>query len=117
MPVPEPEALALRVTAVSVILTWQSYDGPTYRATVAAAVRVLGIDLAAQAKKTYACLLDDRAGELHAQVHPACEDGRLRQLAVGCRKVAIDAPFGWPNEFVDALSAHRVGGPWPAPDD
>jgi len=80
-------------------------------------MRVLGIDLAAQPKRTYACLLDQRLGELHGEIHRSCDDDRLQGLAVGCRKVAIDAPFGWPNEFVDALDAHRAGGPWPAPDD
>lgn len=81
------------------------------------AVRVLGIDLAAQAKKTYACALDHDVGELRGEIHGNCDDDRLRELASGCRKVAIDAPFGWPNEFVEALNAHRAGGAWPAPDD
>jgi hypothetical protein len=81
------------------------------------AVRVLGIDLAAQAAKTYACVLDERGGELCAEIHSSCDDERLRALADGCRKVAIDEPFGWPNEFVDALNTHCAGGRWPAPDD
>lgn len=28
-------------------------------------------------------------------------------------KVAIDAPFGWPEPFVDALRAHHDLRPWP----
>src|SRR5215211_6070682 len=28
-------------------------------------------------------------------------------------KVGIDAPFGWPDQFVDAVSAHRNRAGWP----
>lgn len=28
-------------------------------------------------------------------------------------KVAIDAPFGWPDSFVQAVGAHHAGQPWP----
>jgi len=48
---------------------------------------------------------------------PGCDDDSLFELARGCEKVAIDAPFGWPNDFIDALNAHRAFGAWPAPDD
>ncbi len=78
---------------------------------------VLGIDLAARAKKTYACALDASEGTLHATIIAGCDDVRLRELAVDRDKVAIDAPFGWPREFVEALDAHRRFHPWPAPDD
>jgi predicted nuclease with RNAse H fold len=74
---------------------------------------VLGIDLAAGAKKTYACLLEAGRAELFA----GCDDARLLELADGCEKVAIDAPFGWPRAFVEALLAHRRFEAWPAPDD
>jgi hypothetical protein len=80
-------------------------------------VRVLGIDLSAQAKNTFACVLEGEGAELNAEVHPACDDAKLLELATGCTKVAIDAPFGWPDDFVDALVAHRAGAAWPAPDD
>jgi len=78
---------------------------------------VLGIDLAAGAKKTYACALVDRDGELGAELFAGCDDDRLLALAEGRQKVAIDAPFGWPRAFVEALDAHRRFEMWPAPDD
>lgn len=78
---------------------------------------VLGIDLAASAKKTYACVLEPADGDLRAELVGGCDDDTLLELAGGCDKVAIDAPFGWPNDFVDALNAHRAFGAWPAPDD
>ena len=69
---------------------------------------VLGIDLAAGVKKTYACVLRLEEGSLRAELHGRCGDERLVALAAGCEKVAIDAPFGWPRDFVDALDAHRA---------
>jgi hypothetical protein len=78
---------------------------------------VLGIDLAADPKNTYACALEERDGALGAELFPRCDDDRLLRLAGGRRKVAIDAPFGWPRPFVDALVAHRQFETWPAPDD
>lgn len=78
---------------------------------------VLGIDLAARAKKTYACVLEDGAGTLAGELFAGCDDDRLLELAEGRAKVAIDAPFGWPRAFVNALDAHRRFEPWPAPDD
>lgn len=82
---------------------------------VRSAMSVLGIDLAAGAKKTYACTLAD--GALHAEIFAHCDDERLLELAKGRKKIAIDAPFGWPREFVNALNAHRQFQAWPAPDD
>ena len=79
--------------------------------------RVLGIDLAAQARNTCACVLDSAESRLVVALEPGCSDARLLELAHGCDKVAIDAPFGWPDDFVDALNAHREHRPWPAPDD
>jgi hypothetical protein len=80
-------------------------------------MRVLGIDLAAARKKTYACTLREEAGALRAKLHARCDDATLRVLAEGCTKVAIDAPFGWPRAFIDALEAHRRFEGWPAPDN
>lgn len=78
---------------------------------------VLGIDLAAGTKKTYACVVEDRDGALRADVFAGCDDEQLVDLAKGRDKVAIDAPFGWPRAFVEALNAHRRFEAWPAPDD
>ncbi len=78
---------------------------------------VLGIDLAAEPTKTYACTLDARDGRLDARLFRSCDDDRLLALAEGRARIGIDAPFGWPNAFVDAVSAHRDGRPWLAPPD
>jgi len=79
-------------------------------------VTFLGIDLAASPKGTFACVLEPRDGTLVARLHRHCDDDDLRALADGRDKIAIDAPFGWPAEFVRALEAHRRLEAWPAPE-
>ncbi len=80
-------------------------------------MRVLGIDLAAAPEGTCACVLDEAVGGLRATIRARCDDATLLELADGCDKVAIDAPFGWPSDFVRAIAAHAAGQPWPATPD
>ncbi len=76
--------------------------------------RALGIDLSAAAKGTFACILEDDECGLTATIEGGCDDRRLRELGSGCTKVGIDAPFGWPAAFVDAISAYSSSNAWPA---
>ena len=87
----------------------------------------LGIDLASQAKNTAACLLEwtDRGVSVTQLWHGAAPadreqlgDAGLVALMRGSRpgprpaKVGIDAPLGWPAEFVTAVSDLTA---WSAP--
>jgi predicted nuclease with RNAse H fold len=77
-------------------------------------MKTLGIDLAANPRKTGACLIAWNDGKARVEsLEPVCEDSLLLELAREADKVAIDAPFGWPVEFTDALVAHRRGELWP----
>ncbi len=75
----------------------------------------LGVDLASQPKDTAVCLLE--WGD-----HSACiqelgrkyDDARLVQLASVVQAVGIDAPFGWPRAFVDAVVGAGTFA-WPHP--
>lgn len=80
----------------------------------------LGIDLAAQPERTAACLIDwqaDGRGRVVALADGRLSDGRLLALMriPGVRKVGIDAPLGWPCEFIEALVAYDADGTWPVP--
>jgi predicted nuclease with RNAse H fold len=80
-------------------------------------VHTLGIDLAAQAKQTAACLL--MWGEGQAAIERLAlgvDDAAILELirSEEPAKVAIDAPFGWPAPFVAAVSQHASGGEWHA---
>lgn len=89
----------------------------------------MGIDLAARPAKTAVCLL--RWGADGPTVVALCrgraDDGTelhtkwLSTTAYGIRgdyggpitKVGIDAPFGWPAPFLDAVAAYRNAPSWP----
>jgi hypothetical protein len=80
-------------------------------------VITLGIDLAAQPKNTSACLMNWRDGIAEvSRVVCDLDDRALLNLFPGVDKAGIDVPFGWPSDFVDAISKHRELRPWPTKD-
>jgi hypothetical protein len=82
----------------------------------AAGMRTLGVDLAADPRRTAACAVT-WAGAGQVDIEPpqvGLDDSALRRAAGEGDWLGIDAPFAWPTEFVDAVSAHRARGEWPA---
>lgn len=65
----------------------------------------LGIDLSSQPERTAACVIEWGQGRALAQA-PAtgCDDARLVRLIASADVVGIDAPFGWPVDFVAAVA-------------
>jgi hypothetical protein len=79
----------------------------------------IGIDLAAQAKDTAACVVDwgHAPAELRLLTLGLDDEALLELIATHQpTKVAIDAPFGWPAPFVSAISSYAAGAPWSATD-
>jgi predicted nuclease with RNAse H fold len=77
-------------------------------------VRTLGIDLAAQPVNTSACAIDWRAEvPTVLELGSGLTDDDLLEAITIADKVGIDAPFGWPDEFVEAVAAHRNRVAWP----
>src|SRR6185312_12819365 len=71
-------------------------------------VRTLGIDLAAQPANTSACAIDWGPGTpVVSDLSSGLDDTALLDAIDGADKVGIDAPFGWPDDFVRAVSAHQ----------
>ena len=69
-------------------------------------MRILGIDLASQPARTAACLLDMEDGRVFAStLHRGCDDQILDTLAAQADAIGIDAPFGWPRAFRDAVGS------------
>lgn len=77
-------------------------------------MKTLGIDLAAQPVNTSTCLID-WTGEFPAvtDLRSGVTDDELLDAISFADKVAIDAPFGWPDQFVEAVTAHRNRAGWP----
>jgi predicted nuclease with RNAse H fold len=80
-------------------------------------VRTLGIDLAAQPLSTGACVVSWRpSGAVATVVPPPVGDNVVLRLAADADVVAVDAPLGWPDSFVTAVTAHHSGQSWPGAD-
>src|SRR5436190_22630895 len=79
----------------------------------------IGIDLAAQARDTAACVVDWGGAPADlCFLGVGLNDEALLELIAAYKpaKVAIDAPFGWPAPFVSAISSYAAGAPWSATD-
>lgn len=74
----------------------------------------LGIDLAAEPRDTGGCLVEWRGGRAAVSwVRLGLSDEDILREAAGADAVGIDAPFGWPTLFVEAVAAHHASRPWP----
>jgi hypothetical protein len=78
----------------------------------------VGVDLASQPDNTAVCLIDwsGRSAEVRALARGAFEgrkldDKTLLGILKQADRVAIDAPFGWPEPFIRAISSQH--GLWP----
>jgi hypothetical protein len=81
----------------------------------------LGVDLASQPRNTAACLIDWSSAPARPTLlgdADALDDRRLVALIsrADVARVGIDAPFGFPVGFLDALVAYDRDGSWPADD-
>lgn len=88
----------------------------------------LGIDLAAEPARTGVCrvrwsggaaeVLEARGDTPATRTGPddaPLDNAELLRLIAGSDATGIDAPFGWPRRFVDALAAWSAQGTWPVP--
>jgi hypothetical protein len=78
----------------------------------------IGIDLAAQDKKTALCVIHWARGKARVRppaVGPAhgVDEERLASALSSDAWVGVDAPFGWPEPFVHAIGGYANREPWP----
>jgi hypothetical protein len=81
-------------------------------------VTTVGIDLASQPEKTAVCVINWGNGSAEVTALSrgtfhgrALDDLALLEIADTADKTAIDAPFGWPQPFIQAISSEP--GRWP----
>ncbi len=74
-------------------------------------MRTVGVDLAASPKHTAVAVIEwsGDAARVVELAMPA-DDARIADLVVGADRIGVDAPFGWPDDFVDFVVAHHRGG-------
>ncbi|NED64517.1 DUF429 domain-containing protein, partial [Streptomyces sp. SID10244] len=73
-------------------------------------MRTVGVDLAASPKLTAVAVVEWSTGaaRLVDLVMPAT-DAEIADVVVGAEKIGVDAPFGWPDAFVDFVVAQHRG--------
>ena len=73
--------------------------------------RTVGVDLAASPSKTAVAAVDwSNSGAKLADLVMPADDAAIRAISDGVQRIGIDAPFGWPDAFVEFISAHHRGG-------
>jgi predicted nuclease with RNAse H fold len=78
------------------------------------AVRTLGIDLSSDPKKTAACSISWNGGRAQVEgLRLGLNDDSLVESMLTSDWVGIDAPFGWPAEFIEAVTTWSESGRWP----
>lgn len=84
---------------------------------LSAPLRFVGIDLASEAKRTGVVILSPEGARARA-ILPAdgfvADDRGLVELIDRGTVVGLDSPLGWPDDFVAAVTAHRMSARWPS---
>jgi len=78
------------------------------------AIRTVGVDLSAEPDRSAICAVTWRPGAASVEppIRPA-DDAAVLAACASADRVRIDCPFGWPEPFSAAVSAHAAGQPWP----
>jgi predicted nuclease with RNAse H fold len=76
-----------------------------------------GIDLASQPSNTGVCRIEwepDGSGYVHCPGDHGSDPDLLSMMSKpDVTRVGIDAPFGWPETFIEAVVSYTQGGGWP----
>lgn len=75
------------------------------------ATRFLGLDLAAQDRRTGLAVLceQDQGALILDEARTGVDDGLIAEQVRRAEKVGVDVPLGWPRRFVELLAAHAQG--------
>jgi predicted nuclease with RNAse H fold len=75
-------------------------------------VRTVGVDLSAEPKKTAVAVVDWTPNDARVvSVAVGQDNDDILRATAGAQKVGIDCPLGWPEPFIDFVTAHRDRGP------
>ncbi|WP_432507523.1 DUF429 domain-containing protein [Kineococcus arenarius] len=69
-----------------------------------------GVDLATQPAKTGLAVIEWLPGRARlVQLRLGATDQEIVEVALTADKVGIDCPLGWPDDFIDFITAHAAG--------
>ncbi len=78
----------------------------------------VGIDLSSQPRATAACVVEWQAGTASLQhLEADLANCQLLPLMRSAQRVGLDAPFGWPHDFREAVERWGADDEWPLPWD
>ncbi|MGW4480921.1 DUF429 domain-containing protein [Rhodococcus triatomae] len=78
-------------------------------------MRTVGVDLAAEPSRTALAVVEWEPGSARVvDVRLGATDADIVATVTPTDRVGIDAPFGWPDAFVEFVTAHHRGDPGPA---
>lgn len=73
-------------------------------------MRTVGVDLAAEPKKTALAVVDWSDGVARVEsIRLGVGNDAIAEAVLACDRTGIDAPFGWPDAFVRMVSEHHAG--------
>lgn len=79
-------------------------DGPGHNGVVITS----GVDLATVPQRTGLCVIDWNSSRC-AEITVGVDDTAIVEAALQSARCGIDAPFGYPDAFVDFVAAHAAG--------
>jgi predicted nuclease with RNAse H fold len=79
-------------------------------------MQTLGIDLAADPKRTAAVIIDWSVESAPCTLVEGGDDEALLEAMSQVDFVGIDAPIGWPTRFIEAVTDYSEGKRWPEGD-
>lgn len=69
----------------------------------------VGVDLAAEPKRTGLAILVDRDSRIEIEsVHVGATDEDVLTAIAASTKAGVDVPFGWPRRFAELVEGHRT---------
>ncbi len=70
-------------------------------------MKIIGIDISSDPKRTSVCVIDTVRKVIEPPISN-CDDECLRKFVESAQVIGIDAPFGWPQGFRNAVTRNAV---------
>lgn len=72
-------------------------------------MKFVGVDLAADPRRTGLAVINGDGRCMIEQLSVGAEDSHIIRAVRSAQRVGVDVPLGWPEKFIDLLTAHAAG--------